>query len=196
MILFNSSENRCPSLHEILLSIRGLFGVHSFNIRRANNMRYINRSLKRNNVLGQGTSRAWMINVVVIPSGWLILPSLPRVLLRDLLSPSSSENCVSTSAVNIPGKLGSPWEYALQTDDADRAFASLVQAVEASSDATMKMIDTKGLYLLAQFPSKERKMRYSIYYSVRILPYISDTLGPYRYIYIYILSDINQYTHS
>lgn len=94
-----------------------------------------------------------------------------------ILSPSSSENCVSTSAVNIPGKLGSPWEYALQTDDADRAFASLVQAVEASSDATMKMIDTKGLYLLAEFPSKERKMRYSINYSARILPYSSDCLG-------------------
>ena len=58
--------------------------------------------------------------------------------------------------MNIPGKLGSPWEYAFQTDDADRAFASLVRAVEATSGVTMKTVDTKDLYLLAQFPSKER----------------------------------------
>ncbi|CAM9663126.1 unnamed protein product [Laminaria digitata] len=71
-----------------------------------------------------------------------------------LLGCSSSENCVSTSAVKVPGKLGSPWEYARQTGDADRAFASLVRAVESASDATMKTVDTKGHYLLAQFPSK------------------------------------------
>ena len=63
---------------------------------------------------------------------------------------------MSTSAVKVPGKLGSPWEYARQTGDADRAFASLVRAVESASDATMKTVDTKGHYLLAQFPSKVR----------------------------------------
>lgn len=63
---------------------------------------------------------------------------------------------MSTSAVKVPGKLGSPWEYSRQTDDADRAFASLVQAVEGTSEVTMKTIDAKGYYLLAQFPSKVR----------------------------------------
>lgn len=67
---------------------------------------------------------------------------------------SSSENCISTSAVKTPGKLGSPWEYSSQTKDADRAFASLVQTVQHTSDATVKTVDTKFRYLLAQFPSK------------------------------------------
>ncbi|CAM9816625.1 unnamed protein product [Pylaiella littoralis] len=71
-----------------------------------------------------------------------------------LLGCSSSENCFSTSAVKVPGKLGSPWEYSLQTDDADRAFASLVRAVEGTPEVTMKTIDAKGHYLFAQFPSK------------------------------------------
>lgn len=67
---------------------------------------------------------------------------------------SSSENCLSTSAVKVPGKLGSPWEYSRQTGDADRAFASLVRAVEGTSEATVKTVDAKGYYMLAQFPSK------------------------------------------
>lgn len=71
-------------------------------------------------------------------------------------SNSASENCLSTSAVKIPGKLGSPWEYSRQTEDADRAFNSLVRAVEGTSEATMKTIDLKRHYVLAQFPSKVR----------------------------------------
>lgn len=67
---------------------------------------------------------------------------------------SSSENCLSTSAVKVPGKLGSPWEYSRQTSDADRAFASLARAVEDTSEVTMKTIDAKGYYILAEFPSK------------------------------------------
>lgn len=54
----------------------------------------------------------------------------------------------------MPGKLGSPWEYGRQTDDADRAFASLVRTVEGVSGVTMKTVDSKGHYLLAEFPSK------------------------------------------
>eukprot|EP00752_Nemacystus_decipiens_P006957 g6243.t1 len=71
-----------------------------------------------------------------------------------LLGCSSSENCLSTSAVKVPGKLGSPWEYSRQTSDADRAFASLVRAVEDTSEVTVKTIDAKGYYILAEFPSK------------------------------------------
>ncbi|CAN0153853.1 unnamed protein product [Ectocarpus sp. 4 AP-2014] len=71
-----------------------------------------------------------------------------------LLGCSSSENCLSTSAVKVPGKLGSPWEYAMRTDDADTAFASLVHAVERLSEATMKIVDREGHYILAEFPSK------------------------------------------
>lgn len=67
---------------------------------------------------------------------------------------SSSENCFSTSAVKVPGKLGSPWEYAMRTEDADTAFASLVHAVERTSEATMKIVDREGHYILAEFPSK------------------------------------------
>ncbi|CAM9542089.1 unnamed protein product [Scytosiphon promiscuus] len=71
-----------------------------------------------------------------------------------LLGCSASENCLSTSAVKVPGKLGSPWEYSRQTEDADRAFGSLVRAVEGTSEATMKTIDVNRRYILAQFPSK------------------------------------------
>ncbi|CAM9341176.1 unnamed protein product, partial [Sphacelaria rigidula] len=89
-------------------------------------------------------------------SGYTIVTCDRQGLDRDgrLLGCSSSENCVSTSAVRVPGKLGSPWEYARQTGDADRAFASLVRAVEGASGATIKTIDTKAHYLSAQFPSK------------------------------------------
>lgn len=61
---------------------------------------------------------------------------------------------MSTSAVKVPGKLGSPWEYSRQTSDADRAFASLVRAVEETREVTVKTIDAKGHYMLAEFPSK------------------------------------------
>eukprot|EP00903_Cladosiphon_okamuranus_P006941 g6755.t1 len=71
-----------------------------------------------------------------------------------LLGCSSSENCLSTSAVKVPGKLGSPWEYSRQTSDADRAFASLVEAVKDTAEVTLKTIDAKGYYILAEFPSK------------------------------------------
>lgn len=54
----------------------------------------------------------------------------------------------------MPGKTGSPWEYSRQFSDADRAFAALVRAVEDTSEVTMKTIDAKGYYMLAQFPSK------------------------------------------
>lgn len=89
-------------------------------------------------------------------SGYTMVTCDRQGLDRDgrLLGCSSSENCLSTSAVRIPAKLGSPWEYAPQTHDADRAFASLVRTVEDTAGATMKTIDTKTHYLLAQFPSK------------------------------------------
>lgn len=70
---------------------------------------------------------------------------------------------MSTSAINIPGKLGSPWEYPRQVGDADRAFALLVEAVKRTSGAMIKTVDTNNHYLLAQFSSKVLKKSIAMY---------------------------------
>lgn len=88
---------------------------------------------------------------------------------------------MSTSAVRVPSKLGSPWEYAQQTDDGDRAFASLVRVVEAKSDATIKTVDTKEHYLLAQFPSKVNLPRFVKFISIVFLALLFLVLGRLLY---------------
>ncbi|CAM9533409.1 unnamed protein product, partial [Discosporangium mesarthrocarpum] len=79
-----------------------------------------------------------------------------RGLTRDgrLYPCRSPENCVSTSSIRTPEKLGTPWEYSSQTNDADKAFASLIAAVEGTKGVSLKEIDTSSRYLWAEFPSK------------------------------------------
>lgn len=67
--------------------------------------------------------------------------------------------CVSTASVANPSKFGAPWTYQPQTDDPEKAWAALKDALLSNKDGgkIVESVDGPNLYYMrAEFPSSFR----------------------------------------
>jgi len=74
-----------------------------------------------------------------------------------LLGCNPSENCVSTSAVNTPGKYSEPWSYVSKSNSARQAWIALLELAKYDTlGLGLKLVeaDADNFYLHATSPSK------------------------------------------
>ena len=74
-------------------------------------------------------------------------------LMRNgrLQSIASTENGVSTSAIRNPGAYMAPWSYSTQTSDSQKAWKSLISAVQTLPN--VEIMQVNSTYLHATVPS-------------------------------------------